>query len=284
MAASPVGIFCGSGVLPFAVADAVIQRGGQVFLVALSGFADDRARVERYPHRWVGLGQYGAMIKSLRGAGVKDIVFIGGLVRPSLRELRLDLGALRVLPRAFKAYRGGDDHLLSNVARQFESEGFRVLGIDSLAPDVLVPLGELARRHSDERAKADIALALAALRAIGPFDIGQGAVVIDGHIVALEDIEGTDGLLARVKHLRDSGRIRKPPHSGVLVKAPKLGQDMRFDLPTLGPRTIEGAVAAQLAGVAVVAGASIVAEPERLVELADRHDLFVTGLKAAGPS
>lgn len=282
-ASPPVGILCGSGVLPFAVADAVIQRGGTVFLVALSGFAD-RARVEHYPHRWFGLGQYGALIKSLRQAGVKDVAFIGGVVRPSLRELKFDLSALRLLPRVFKAYRGGDDHLLSSIARQFESEGFRVIGVDRLAPDVLVPVGELARRHADERARADIASGLEALRAMGPFDIGQGAVVIDGHIVALEDIEGTDGLLARVKYLRDSGRIRKPPHSGVLVKAPKVGQDMRFDLPTLGPRTIEGAAAAQLAGVAVVAGASIVAEPERLVELADRHDLFVTGLKAAGPS
>ena len=99
---------------------------------------------------------------------------------------------------------------------------------------------------------------------MGPFDIGQGAVVIDGHIVALEDIEGTDGLLARVRRLREIGRLRAAPGNGVLVKAPKRGQDTRFDLPSLGPRTVEGVVAAGLAGVAVVAGYSVVAEADRL--------------------
>ena len=85
-------------------------------------------------------------------------------------------------------------------------------------------------------------------RALSPFDIGQAAVVIDGHVVGVEDIEGTDGLLARVARLRGEGRIRAKAPRGVLVKAPKSGQDLRFDLPTIGPRTVEGAVEAGLAG------------------------------------
>ena len=92
------------------------------------------------------------------------------------------------------------------------------------------------------------------LGALGPFDIGQAAVVIDGHVVAVEDIEGTDGLLARVAQLRADGRIRAKAGRGVLVKAPKSGQDLRFDLPTVGPRTVEGAAKAGLAGIAIAAG------------------------------
>jgi DUF1009 family protein len=101
-------------------------------------------------------------------------------------------------------------------------------------------------------------------------------------VVAVEGLEGTDGLLARVADMRRQGRLSAPLHAGVLVKAPKVGQDMRFDLPSLGPRTIEGLAAAGLAGIAVVAGHSVVAEPETLVSLANRHDLFVTGLPATG--
>ena len=127
---------------------------------------------------------------------------------------------------------------------------------------------------------ADIARGRDVLRALSPFDIGQAAVVIDGHVVGVEDIEGTDGLLARVARLRAEGRIRAKPARGVLVKAPKSGQDLRFDLPTMGPRTVEGAALAQLAGIAIVAGNTIVVEPQAMIEAADAAGLFVTGLPA----
>ena len=118
-------------------------------------------------------------------------------------------------------------------------------------------------------ALADIARGRDVLRALGRFDIGQAAVVIDGHVVGVEDIEGTDGLLARVARLRAEGRIRAATARGVLVKAPKSGQDLRFDLPTMGPRTVEGAAAARLAGIAIVAGNTIVADPQAMIEAAD---------------
>jgi DUF1009 family protein len=104
--------------------------------------------------------------------------------------------------------------------------------------------------------------------------------VIDGHVVAVEDIEGTDGMLARVARLRAEGRIRARTARGVLVKAPKSGQDLRFDLPTVGPRTVEGAVTAGLAGIAIVAGNTIAVEPQAMIATADAAGLFVTGLPA----
>jgi hypothetical protein len=127
---------------------------------------------------------------------------------------------------------------------------------------------------------ADIAKGRDVLRALSPFDIGQAVVVIDGHVVGVEDIEGTDGLLARVVRLRAEGRIRAKTARGVLVKAPKSGQDLRFDLPTVGTRTVEGAAAALLAGVAIVAGNTLVAEPQTMIDAADAAGLFVVGLPA----
>ena len=104
--------------------------------------------------------------------------------------------------------------------------------------------------------------------------------MIDGHGVAVEDIEGTDALLVRVARLRSEGRIRAKTGRGVLVKAPKSGQDLRFDLPTIGPRTIEGAAGAALAGIAVIAGNTVVADLQSMAEVADAAGLFVTGLPA----
>jgi len=155
-----------------------------------------------------------------------------------------------------------------------------MVGIRDVAPDLLVPEGCLTRTMPDENAAADVVRGREVLRALSPFDIGQAAVVIDGHVVGVEDIEGTDGLLARVARLRKEGRIRAKASRGVLVKAPKSGQDLRFDLPTVGPRTVEGAAAAELAGIAVVAGNTIVVEPQAMIEKADAAGLFVTGLPA----
>jgi hypothetical protein len=276
---SPIGLIAGGGMLPFAVADSLMARNICPTFFALKGFCD-AAQVVRFRHHWISIGQFGRLTRLLRAENCRELVFIGTLVRPALSEIRLDWGTVRVIRNVWAAFRGGDDHLLSGVARLFEHEGFRMVGIKDVAPDLLMPQGCLTRASADDHAAADIATGRDVLRALGPFDIGQAAVVIDGHVVGVEDIEGTDGLLARVARLRAEGRIRARPARGVLVKAPKSGQDLRFDLPTLGPRTIEGAAAAGLAGIAIVAGNTIVAEPQAMIEAADRAGLFVTGLSA----
>lgn len=276
---SPIGLIAGGGVMPFAVADSLRARGLDPVLFALKGACDPVA-VERYRHHWISVGQVGRAIRLFHAESCRDLLFIGTLVRPALSEIRLDWGTLRVLRRVWAAFRGGDDHLLSGIGRILEQDGFRMVGVKDVAPDLLVPEGCLTRKAPDENAAADIARGRDVLRALSPFDIGQAAVVIDGHVVGVEDIEGTDGLLARVARLRKEGRIRAKAARGVLVKAPKGGQDLRFDLPTIGPRTIEGAAAAELAGIAIVAGNTIVVEPQAMIEAADTAGLFVTGLPA----
>jgi DUF1009 family protein len=274
---STVGIIAGSGVLPFSVAESLRGRGIAPFLFAIRGFCDP-VQVAKFSHHWVALGQVGRLTRLLRAEGCRDIVFIGGLVRPALSEIRLDWGTLRAIPAIAAALRGGDDHLLSGVSRIFERYGFRVVSIADVAPELLMPEGSITRLTPDADALSDIAKGCDLMRAIGPFDIGQAVVVIDGHVVAVEDIEGTDGLLARVARLRQEKRIRARSGRGVLVKMPKTTQDLRFDLPTLGPKTIEGLVAAGLAGIAIVAGQSLVAEADVMIAKADQAGLFVTGL------
>lgn len=274
---STVGIVAGSGVLPFSVAELLRARGITPFLFAIRGFCDP-VRVAQFPHHWVALGQVGRLTRLMRSEGCGDIVFIGGLVRPALSEVRLDWGTLRAIPAIAAALRGGDDHLLTGVSRIFERHGFHVVGIKDVAPELLMPEGSITRRAPDAEAIADIAKGRELMQAISPFDVGQGVVVIDGHVVAVEDIEGTDGLLARVARLRADKRIRAKPGRGVLVKTPKVQQDLRFDLPTLGPKTIDGIVAAGLAGIGIVAGRTLVAEADVMTAKADQAGVFVTGL------
>jgi UDP-2,3-diacylglucosamine hydrolase len=276
---SPVGVIAGGGAMPFAVADSLMARGTGAVIFALKG-ACDPAAVVRFRHHWISVGRIGKATKLFRSEGCRDLIFIGSLARPALSEIRLDWGTLRVMGHVVAAFRGGDDHLLSGIGRILEQDGFRMVGVKDAAPDLLMPAGPITSAVPDDSAAADIARGVEVLGALGPFDIGQAAVVIDGHVVAVEDIEGTDGLLARVARLRIDGRIRGKAGRGVLVKAPKRGQDLRFDLPAVGPNTVEGAAKAGLAGIAIAAGNTVVAESQAMIEAADKTGLFITGLSA----
>ena len=273
---APLGIICGSGTVPYAVADTVMRRGQSVVLFALRGWAD-AAAVKAYPHHWIALGQFGRFCRLAGAERCRDLVLVGGLIRPSIMQLRLDWGTLMRMPMIIRSFRGGDDHLLSGVGRMFENAGFRVVGAHEVAPEITAPVGALGRIRPDAAAEDDIGHGFALLTAMSAFDVGQAAVIAGHRVLAIEAAEGTDAMLDRITAMRRAGRIALAAGVGVLVKAPKRRQDRRFDLPSIGPDTIARAAAAGLAGIAVVARATIVAEPQRLVEVADRAGLFVVG-------
>jgi UDP-2,3-diacylglucosamine hydrolase len=272
----PLGIICGGGAIPLAVAAAVQRRGRRVMLFALRGFVDAQA-VAAFPHCWIAIGQFGRFRRLARAEGCRDLVLVGGLVRPAIRQVRLDWATLVEMPRILRAFRGGDDHLLTGIGRILESDGFRLLGAHEVAPDITAPPGALGIHQPDADAAGDIARGFEMLDALSPFDVGQAAVIAKGRVLAVEAAEGTDAMLQRVVALREAGRIGLPRGTGVLVKAPKQRQDRRFDLPSIGPDTVLHAARAGLAGIAVVAGGTIIAEPQCLVEAADKNGLFVLG-------
>jgi len=279
---APLAIICGGGVMPVAVADAVIARGRAVLLFPIRGWADPE-RVEKYPHVWLAVAQVDKFLKQAKAAGCRDVVFIGTAVRPPFSALRVDWGMLKLLPRVWRMYRGGDDHLLSGVVRVFEDHGFRILGAHEVAPEILVPRGALGSRTPSDQDRADIARALEVIHAIGPFDVGQGVIVARNHVLAVEAAGGTDNMLGHIAELRQKGRIPSPSGTGVLVKAPKPGQDRRIDLPTIGPRTVDEVARAGLAGIAIAAGETIVAEPEAVAKAADIAGVFVVGIDGTAP-
>jgi DUF1009 family protein len=277
---SPLGIIAGAGAFPLALAKAALAQGRPVHGILLKGIAGPE--LEAYPHTSVGIGRFGAMIRAARKAGCRDLVLIGSLVRPNLWTTVPDMGGLKVLPDVLRLYRGGDDHLLRGIAGLFEREGFRLLAAQDVAPELLMPAGVLGRHAPTPEDEADIAVAIAAMAALGPFDVGQGMVIGGRRIVAVEGAEGTDGMLERCRLMREQGRLKWPAATGLLVKAPKPGQDRRIDMPAIGPATVEKAAAAGLRGIAVPARSALVVEMAEVVRLADARGLFVVGLEAAG--
>jgi DUF1009 family protein len=274
---SRIGMVAAGGSIPGAVCEAARAQGIDVHVVALKGQADPG--LSRFPHRWVRLGQVGHLLGALREAKCRDIVIVGSLRRPDLWKMGIDFGLVRHLPTIMSLTRGGDDTVLKRVVRFFERQGFRVRGAHEIAPTLLAPggpFGGIAPSPEDEH---DIAHALALLGALGAFDVGQAVVIARGHVLAIEAAEGTDEMLKRCAALRQWGGHKR---SGVLVKAPKLGQELRVDMPVIGPRTVELAAAAGLAGIAVGQGKVMIADQADMVSLADRHHIFVTGTQLAG--
>ncbi len=266
-----LGILAGGGPFPGRVAAAALAAGRSVFIIGFEGFADPSV-IGQFPHRFVRLGAAGEMLRALRDQGCRDLVMVGPVRRPSLLTLRPDAEGVRLVARIGRAAFSGDDGLLAAVAGVLAEEGFSVVGAHEVLEEALGPAGLLAGNAPDSLARADMARGIAVVRALGGVDVGQACVVQAGCVLAVEAIEGTDRMLAR------AGRLARAEPGGVLVKLVKPGQDRRADLPTIGPRTIEGAHAAGLRGVAFEAGGTLVTDLPACIEAADRLGVFLLGL------
>jgi len=273
--AAPLAILCGAGAFPLEVAAQAAEAGRAPFLVGIVGSTD--AAIEAYPHVWLRMGQVGQLFAALKERAIRDIVMVGAMTRPEFADLRLDWGAVKRAADLARLFRKGDNGLLAGLAAIFEGEGVRVLGAHEVAPQLLAPTGPLGSRAPSAEDEADIALASELLAALSRFDMGQGAVVAGGRVLAVEAAEGTDAMLARVAEMRANGRLRLKGPAGVLVKAPKAGQDLRLDMPATGPKTVAGAAKASLRGIAVAAGRVLIAERGAFARDADAAGLFVVG-------
>lgn len=273
-----VAIIAGSGRLPVNVADSLAESGHQPFLVLIDGETDRDSGLERFEHRLMRLEEAGDVRGVLKRRGVTHVVLAGGIGRrPNLRAFKLSLGLLAALPRLARGLGRGDDGLLRLLISHIEAAGMKVVGAHQIVPDIVAVEGPMTGLQPLDDDWRDLDAAREAALAIGRLDIGQAAISIGGRVIAVEGIEGTDGLLERTAALRSHGRIAGLSR-GVLVKCAKPQQEVRADLPGIGPATVEAAHAAGLAGIGVEAGRSLVLDWAKVVERADTLGLFVVGL------
>jgi UDP-2,3-diacylglucosamine hydrolase len=274
----PFAILCGAGAFPLEVAADARRSGRSPFLIGVVGSSE--MAIEDYPHVWVRIGEVGKLFAALKQHAIRELVMVGAITRPEFADLRLDWGAVKRAAGLAQLFRRGDNGLLVGLAAIFEREGIHILGAHEVAPRLLAPAGALGARSPSAEDVSDIAFGAGLLEALSRFDAGQAAVVGAGRVLAVEAAEGTDGMLARVAELRANGRLRLSGPAGLLVKAPKRGQDLRLDMPAIGPGTIEGALRAQLRGVAIAAGSVLMVERERCARDADAAGLFVYGFQS----
>jgi hypothetical protein len=275
MAWSSLGLIAGGGDLPVHVAEAAGRDGHLGCVIALQGFADPARYAASNP---VALGQVGKALKLLAEAGCDAVCFAGMVPRPDFSKLKLDLKAVSLLPKVLSAAARGDDALLRAVVAIFEAEGLAVVGADEIASELTLSEGLIGSLGPDDGARADAFKALHIAGVIGSEDIGQGAVVAKGLVLAVEAQEGTDAVLARVCDLPRAVRGVAEARCGVLAKRPKPGQERRVDLPVIGVSTVEGAARAGLCGIAAPAGGALILGRAAVAAAADAAGVFVWGV------
>ena len=265
-----LGILAGGGILPARLIEHCNAIGRAHYVVALDGHCD-AATVTNAPHGWFRIGAAGAILAALHREGAVDLVMIGRIHRPRIRDLRLDAKGWLILARIWRRFFAGDDGLLRAVSSVLEDEGFQVRGIHEVMDSVLAPAGAFGRIQPDDDALRDIAEGVRTARDLGRRDVGQAVVIQGGRLIAQESAKGTDELLKRSAGLLAGS-------GGVLVKMRKPQQDRRIDLPAIGPDTVRRAAEIGLRGIAIEAGHALVLDLPEVVRLADDAGLFLFGI------
>ena len=272
-----LGLIAGSGPLPFEVARAARERGVDVAIAAIEHNTDPAIEREAsVAFVWLNAGELGKLIEFLRGAGSREVILAGAVSKAAIlrdpSRLRPDARALALL--ASLAARG-DDALLRAVALELESEGLCVVESTRYLGERMVKLGVLCGGPLDEAHSADLALGMRLIESLGAHDVGQACLVRQGTVLAVEALEGTDRMIRRGAEFGSGA---------VLVKAAKPGQDMRFDVPVIGPGTLEVAVECGLRAIGLEAGRTLVLEQVRAFAKAEASGIAIVGLTRLAPT
>ena len=265
-----IGIIAGSGILPVLVAKACADQGYTVFIIALTQSLQNDL-YSQYPHYVTRVGATQKTLDWIHAHGIRDLILIGGLRRPSLREIMPDWRTIRFFMRSVGQGVRGDDFLLRAVRHELEKEGLRIHAAQDFAPQLLAPEGVIGTHAPHKEDWSVIQRGFALSQMLGAGDIGQSIVIQEGIVLGVEAIEGTDALIARCGPLKRKGR--KP----ILIKTCKPQQDRALDLPTIGLQTITQCIDSGFGGIVVQAGATFLLDLDSAVACADSHGLFLLG-------
>ncbi len=270
-----VGVLCGGGDLPLRVLDAVRERGQRVRAVAIEGDADPRIEDHADDVHWTGLAKLGKWIRLFGEAGVQDVLMVGSIAKPRMFDRGFGLVPDLRSMKLFYSVRTREDHtILGALAEEFEREGFKVRSVIDFCPELLVEPGPLTDRTPSDAQWADIRFAWPLAKRIAAMQIGQCVVVKDLAVTAVEAIEGTDAALRRGGELAGE--------NAVAVKVAKEGHDVRFDIPCIGPATVESLSHARFAVLAVEARRTIVLHPEQVTRMANEAGVCVVAVTPQG--
>ena len=259
-----LAIISGSGELPLIIKNQYKNATLITFNNSISNFSNKVINCE--------FEKLGFLFDSLKQNGIRRVVMAGAIARPQFDKSKVDEFTLNLLPKLNAKLVQGDNELLSFIAEEFEQKGYQILGASDIISDVTVAPGFICG-SSYEFFPRDISKADHVLKTLGPEDIGQGIVIENGLVLGIETLQGTDELLRFIE--KTASYLRINGFGGILVKRPKADQDLRFDMPVVGPKTIELACKAGLRGLVISPGSVMLLERERCIEIAEANNFFI---------
>lgn len=267
-----LGLIAGNGDLPKAVAEEARTKGYEIIAVGLEPLAEQSLSSVVDEIRWINVGKLGEIINFLKKSGVKEAVMAGKVPKSLLYKSRIspDLRAIKLL---FSLKDKSDDSILLALAKELKKEGIALLNTTDFTSSLLTPEGILTKKGPTENEWKDIAFGWKMAKEIGRLDIGQTVVIKDQAVMAIEAIEGTDEAIKRGGTLAGGG--------AVVIKVSKPQQDMRFDVPVVGPDTLKSMLEVNARVLAVESGKSIIIGRERLVQEADEAGITIVGVSNA---
>lgn len=268
-----LAIVSGTGALPRLIAEECRRIARAYLIVVLEGTELDW--LADHPSVSVPIEKQSRLFKLIRKAECDSVVFAGAMSRPQVNPLKFDGNGMKLMTKVMNAKRQGDDESLRIILEYYESQGFKIEAAQDILPDLLPPAGVLTKLKPSDHDRADAVRATEIVAGMGALDLGQGTVVAARICLGLESAQGTDSMLAYVAQSRENFSPNGATGRGLLLKSPKPGQDLRVDLPAIGPNTIRLAHAAGLAGIVIVANGIMILERAETIAEADRLGVFI---------
>ena len=262
-----LGIIAGKGDIPLGIAEIYERNGGKCFIAKISDDCD--IDLDKHHHKNFAIGQAGGIIKYFKEAGVQNIIIIGGVDRPDLSALKADFVGSKLLTQILKNQFLGDDKVLTIVANFLEKEGFKVISPYQILSIDSQEANYHTKKTPSKIELSDITLGQKVLMALGEVDVGQSVIVNRGYVLGIEAAEGTDNLIRRCEILR------RQQDGGVLIKIAKTRQDLRLDIPTIGPETVFTLAKHNFSGIAISRKEVMIVKPEETFQLANKYGLFI---------
>ncbi len=269
---SKIAIIAGNGDLPKIIIKK-LQEQQRAFLVILIKGEKSNQDFLDFDHKIIGFGEISRIINILKTEQIQELVFAGGVTKPSMSGMKVDIKGAVLLSKILGNKFFGDDNLLSTIIGFFEKEGFKIVAVNQVVDDLLAKSGVMGKVKPNLSAQSDIEIGKNALQIMSELDMGQAIVVQQKQIIAMEAVEGTDQLIKRSSNLQFS-----QGQKAVLVKMKKQNQNTKIDLPALGVQTIQNLADSGFCGVAVEANSCLIINQTAVISLADNLGLFIIGI------
>jgi len=267
-----LGLIVGESSLPNYVINKLLKKNIEFLILDLT-----KSNIyKRYKNSYsLKITELGKAISILKKNNCKNVIFIGKVERPDISLLKFDTKALFYLPRLFSAFKKGDGNILKEIIKIFKENKLNVVNSMKFTPELIFKDKSINKLKINNTDKSSISKGVKIIKSLSKFDIGQSVVINNGYVLAIEGPEGTDETIKRSLHLSKKYKLK---NKSILIKFPKVNQDLRIDLPTIGFDTIKNCIKANIKGIAVKRSQNIILDKDKIINLAKKNNFFIISI------